>query len=202
MEDAAADYHAATALLLKPLPAYVSYELETRVRMGVLHNESSERIVVRTADRTLLHGKLPEGGDVDAQGAHGAAADVPKGEFLTNPPFVPHCYAPQSALDAELDGRSLLAIKLDDLCKKSSDEDTAFDTLYIDPRTHEPVAAVADVDDDGARVRIDERFARSGEYVLPASFTVTVRGSGAMAWLDTHVTMLFSAYHFGATPPT
>jgi hypothetical protein len=191
MEDAAADYHAATALLSRPLPAYVTYQLETRVRMGLLQNAASETIVVRTADGTVLHGKLPADDD--------ALADTPKGEFLTNPPFVPHCYAPQSALDAELDGHNLLAIKLEDRCKK--DDDAAFDTLYVDKQTHEAVAATADADDEGARVRLDERFARSGVYVLPASFTVTVRGKGAMAWLDTHVTMLFSAYRFGTTQP-
>ena len=190
--DAAADYAAARAALTRPLPAYVSYTVNSHVKMDAIVKNASQQIVVRTRDGKILKG--------DPGGVPGNFAANTGNEPVHDPGFKATCYAPTGIAAQKFDGQEVEAIALHGLCVKNQG-DKDFDTLYVDPRTHEPLAAVGTSNDEHVAVRIEQRFARTADYVLPSSLHVRVQGSGLMFWLDVLVDEQYADYRFSATPP-
>jgi len=194
--DAAADYAAAKALLTRPLPAYVSYTVHSRVKFDAIVRSETSEVVVRTADGVVVKGKVP----ASAQGFHFNTGDDSGMEPIAHAAFKPRCYEPTGAKLREYGGKNLEAIALRDLCAKSKD-DKDFDTLYVDPATREPVAATANDDDEHVLVRLVQQFTRVEDHALPSSLYVRVQGSGFMFWLDVLVDQHYTDYRFSATPP-
>jgi hypothetical protein len=194
--DAAADYAAAKAMLTRPLPAYVSYTARSRVKFDAVDHNETDDIVVRTADGVVVKGKVP----ASSQGVHFSTGDDSGMEPIAHAAFKPRCYEPARATTREYGGRSLEAIELRELCGKSKD-DKDFDTLYVDPRTHEPVAATGNADEDHVLVRLEQQFTRVGDHALPSTLYVRVQGSSFMFWLDVLVDVRYSNYRFSSTPP-
>ena len=133
--NASADYAAATALLAKPLPAYVSYTAQTHVRFDAIRHDDTAEIVVRTKDNTVLKGGTERPPFVQVGASPGGAVDA-----ITNPPFAPRCYEATGARAAKYETADVEAISLRYTCPHAKD-DKNFDTLYVDPATHRPIAA-------------------------------------------------------------
>ena len=164
---AASDYQQAVRVLVKPLPAYVTYVQSGYLRMDAVEKDLSETITVRTSDGKIVKGKsLDFNIGVDKK---------TEGSIIRNSPFDAGCYTDKDQGD--------------------------FSTLYVDPATHDPLAAVGQKKDDPVDVRIEQHFARTGAYVLPAQLAVRVKGSGLMFWLDVDVHLAFSAYRFSDKLP-
>lgn len=194
--DAAADYAAAKAMLTRPLPAYVSYTARSRIKFDAIDHRGTDDIVVRTADGVVVKGKVP----ASSQSVHFSTAEDSGMEPVAHPAFKPRCYEATGATLHEYAGRNLEAIALRDLCGKAKD-DKDFDTLYVDPRTHEPVAATASGDEDHVLLRLSQEFTRVGDHSLPSTLYVRIQGSGFMFWLDVLVDAHYSDYRFSSTPP-
>jgi hypothetical protein len=195
--NAAPDYAAAAAALNKPLPAYVAYTEHAHMKFDAILRDESSNLVVRTADGTVVKGKPPFANVNYGGRFHGDAS------FLKDPVFKSACYQPTTAKSATFDGREVEAIGLRSTCKDTDSEksDTDFDTLYVDPRTHDPVAVTAADNSDSVTVNIVERYARTGAYVLPSSLYVRVKGSGIMFWLDVLADMNYTNYSFSSKAP-
>jgi hypothetical protein len=192
--DAAADYAAAKAMLTRPLPAYVTYAVHAHVKADAIVKDTTEEIVVRTKDGKILKGHP---GAVPG----GAAANTGN-EPVTDPAFKPRCYEAAGARLQRFEDRELEAIALRDLCKSDADKGSKeFETLYVDPRTHEPVAATVVAPDPHVDVRVEQRFARIGDRAMPSTLYVRVKGSGFMFWLDVEVNEQYSNYRFSNTEP-
>jgi hypothetical protein len=73
--------------------------------------------------------------------------------------------------------------------------------MYVDPRTHDPIAVSGADNKESVAVNIEQRFARTGAYVLPATLYVRVKGSGFMFWLDVLADLRFSNYGFNNKAP-
>jgi hypothetical protein len=194
--DAAADYAAAKLALATHLPAYVSYTATTHSKFDAIVQDAHANVVVRTSDGTVLKG---------AGGGHAPyvqiGGDKPGDEEpLTDPAFKPGCYVATGARAETFEGKGVEAIALRDTCAKSK-EDKDFDTLYVDPATHRPVAAVGTDNDENVAVRLEQHFTAVGDAVLPASLYVRVHGSGLMSWLDVLYDRRYSDYRFSSTEP-
>jgi hypothetical protein len=190
--NATADYAAAAAQLNRPLPAYVSYVDRSSGGWGPLQGSRSTHVVVRTSDGHVISGSSP----VIRIGADATTSD----DVVTRPPFRPACYAPGVATLTEFDGRPAERIGLHTRCDKS-DKDADFDSLYVDPVSHRPLAAIGNNADETTTVRIVQRFVAVDGYVLPAGIDVTVIGHGWMTWLNVAARVELSDYRFSATPP-
>jgi hypothetical protein len=189
---AASDYQQAVRVLAKPLPAYVTYVQSGYLRMDAVEKDLSETITVRTSDGKIVKGKsLDFNIGVDKK---------TEGSIIRNSPFDAGCYTGASARSVTFEGREVEAIALKDSCEHDKDQGD-FSTLYVDPATHDPLAAVGQKKDDPVDVRIEQHFARTGAYVLPAQLAVRVKGSGLMFWLDVDVHLAFSAYRFSDKLP-
>ena len=94
---------------------------------------------MRTSDGAIVKGKPPF-----ANVNYGGRFNGNETSSRT-PPFRPNCYQAKSAKSATFEGRAVEAISLRGTCKDTNGEksDTDFDTLYVDPRSHDPVAATA-----------------------------------------------------------
>jgi hypothetical protein len=195
--NAAADYTSAVTALSKPLPAYVAYTEHAHMKFDAIVRDQSSNLVVRTADGAIIKGQPPFS-NVNYGGRFNGSDSI-----LKNPPFRAACYRAVSAKSATFEGHDVEAIALHGTCKDSDSEktDTDFDTLYVDPRSHDPVAAVAADDSDSVSVNLIQRFARTGAYVLPASLYVRVKGSGMMFWLDVLADMNYTNYSFSSKAP-
>lgn len=192
--NAAADYSAAKAMLTRPVPAYVSYTVHSHVKMDAIVKDKMSQIVVRTTDGKVLKG---DPGGIPASIGHGSG-----NEPLTDPAFKPTCYDAASARLERFEGRELEAIALRGVCKSEDEGSQDFDTLYVDPETHAPVAAVSTSQgDQHVDVRLDQRFTRVGDRALPSTLYVRVHGSGLMFWLDVEVHEQYSDYRFSNTEP-
>jgi hypothetical protein len=189
--NAAADYAAAVAQLNRALPAYVSYVDHTSGGWGPFHGGDSKLIVVHVPDGRVVRGR-PSGIQV---GVNTRSGDT---NAVTHPPFQPDCYVPEAAGGATFDGRPAERIALHDRCEQTG-EDAAFDAFYVDPVTHQPLAAVGAIDRDRVAVRIEQRYASFAGHIMPASVDVTVKGKGLMVWLDVSARIVYSDYRFSAT---
>jgi hypothetical protein len=194
--DAAADYAAAKAMLSRPLPAYISYTAHAHVKFDAITHDDTRQIVVRTSDGKVLKGSVPSGVPSNMH----IGNDNDSFEPAVHPAFKPACYSAKSASLQNYQGRSLEAIGLTESCNKDPD-DKDFDTLYVDPRTHEPVAVTGSDDSQHVYVNLSQQYTRVGDNVLPSTFFVRVKGSGMMFWLDVLVDMSFSDYRFSNTEP-
>ena len=195
--DAAADYAAAKAMLARPLPAYVSYTVRAHVKFDAIVREKTTSVVVRTADGAIVKGELPETLPGSVHIGNGDRSGL---EPVKHPAFKPACYEPTSATMQQYEGANLEAIALRGLCSnKKSDQD--FDTLYVDPRSHKPVAVTGSQNEESVTVRLAESYAHTGDYVMPSTLYVRVHGTGFMFWLDVLVDQRYSDYRFSATAP-
>jgi hypothetical protein len=194
--DAAADYAAVKAMLTRQLPAYVSYTVRSHVKFDAIVRDETSEVVVRTADGVIVKGKVPESAGSIHLGTGGDSGMEP----VKHPAFRAACYNATSARMQRYDGNDLEALTLRSQCGKNPD-DKDFDTLYVDPRTREPVAAVGSSNDEHVAVRLVQQFAHAGDHTLPASLYARVQGSGLMFWLDVLVDQRYGDYRFSATPP-
>ena len=189
--NAAADYAAALAQLNRALPAYVSYVDHTSGGWGPFHGAESRVIVVHVPDGRIIKGH-PSAIQI------GVNTHLYDNNVVTYPPFQPACYVPDAASGATFDGRPAELIAVHDRCRRP-DKDAAFQTLYVDPVTHQPLAAVGAVENDRVAVRIEQRFAAFAGHVMPASIDVRVKGHGLMTWLDVTARIAYTDYRFSAT---
>jgi hypothetical protein len=189
--NAAADYAAAVAQLNRALPAYVSYVDHTSGGWGPFHGDSSQVIVVHVPDGRVVKGR-PGGVHI------GINTSSFEDNVVTHPPFEPTCYVPDAAGSATFDGRPVERIAVHDRCDRT-DKDAAFNALYVDPVTREPLAAAGGSDDDRVAVRIEQRFAPFAGHIMPASIDVSVKGHGLMSWLDVSARIRYTDYRFSAS---
>jgi hypothetical protein len=195
--DATADYAAAKALLAKPLPAYVSYTARSRAKFDAIVHDDTSDIVVRTKDGVVVKGKKGPTAPYVQVGDEQSGGDD---EMITKPAFAPHCYVATTAGPQAYDGREVEAIALHDTCSKSKD-DKDFDTLFVDPATHQPIAAVGTDNDDHVAVRLVQGYTTVHDYIVPSSLYVRVQGSGLMGWLDVLFDQRYENIRFSATEP-
>jgi hypothetical protein len=179
-------------MLVKPLPAYVSYVQRGHLKMDAIEKDLGETVTVRTSDGKTIKGE-------PLQIYTGTQAKV-EGNVLHNTPFDGACYGPVSASAATFEGRSVEAIALKPTCTTNKDDEN-FQTLYVDPQTHDPIAVTGEKTEDAIYFRIEERFARTGEYVLPSFIMARIKGSGLLFWLDLDFHVAFTDYTFSETAP-
>lgn len=192
--NAAADYAAAKAMFTRPVPAYASYTVHSHVKMDAIVKDKTNRIVVRTRDGKILKG---DPGGIPVSVGHDTG-----NEPLTDPAFKPACYEAAGARAERFAGRNVEAIALHGLCTSKDKGQQDFDTLYVDPETHEPIAVVgADTSDQHVDVRLEQHFTSVEGRALPSTLYVRVHGSGLMFWLDVEVNEQYVNYKFSNTEP-
>jgi len=191
--DAPADYASAARYLTSHLPAYVSYVVHTHVTSGFGDKDESERITVRTSDGVVVKGNADINFHIDAD--HGSS--VP---HIHDQPFNPACFTATGANPGTFDGRAVEVLDINDTCSNRS-SDTSFSKFYVDARSHEPLAVVADKSEQPVEVRVEQRFTRVRESVLPSSLDVAIKGSGFMFWLNVAVRRDYSDYTFSDRAP-
>jgi hypothetical protein len=174
------DYARVVETMRHPLPAYVAYVQRNVVRMmGAVESES--RIVVRTADKQVVHGHAPREVVID------------KGVFD------PACYRPTGEASASRNGRNVLSFALASTCNGT--DKNPFTMLYVDPVSMRPIEATAIRRNESVRVSVSETFSTVREWSLPASLKVDIEGSGLVFWLQVHALQTFSNYGFYASDP-
>jgi len=192
--DAVADYAAAKNALLRPLPAYVSYRVVSHAGAGPFASDQDQTIVVRTSDGRVVRGKPPS-----LQIGSNSKTHYDK-DVVERPPFDPACYTARSAREATFEGKPAEAIALRETCAHDKD-DGDFSELYVDPRTHDPLAAVGDSTDDSVRVRVVQRYVAVEDHFMPSALDVRVKGDGWMSWLDVTAYEHLSDYKFSNAAP-
>ncbi len=191
--DAAADYAAARHALAQPLPAYVSYVLHSQGSFGPFKHADTQHVVVRTSDGKIVSGKLSSV-QVNADTSY-------SDDLVTHPPFKPACYDATSAKSVEFQGNAVEELSLAFKCRDSEHEH-GFTVLYVDPATHEPIAALEERNDSNVYVRLEQRFARVGTRVLPSGLDVRVKGSGFLGWLDVTAHQVYSHFALSDSLPS
>ena len=175
-----ADYARVVETMRHALPAYVAYVQRDVVRgMGAV--ESKSRIVVRTADKKVVHGDAP------------GAVVIDKGVFD------PACYRPTGEATASRNGRNVLSFALSPTC--NGEDKNPFTTLYVDPVSMRPIEVTGTREHENARVSVSETFRTVREWSVPASLKVDIEGSGFAFWLQVHALKTFSDYGFYASDP-
>jgi hypothetical protein len=192
--DATADYAAAKLALTRTLPAYVSYRVVSHAGAGPFVKDEDQTIVVRTRDGEVVRGKPPSI-QIGANSKANYNRDV-----VDKPPFNPACYAPASARRDTFEGRSVEAFELRQTCGRDED-DGDFGTLFIDPQTHAPIAAIGGKTDESVAVRVVQRYTPVAGFYMPSALDVRVKGSGWMSWLDVTAFERFSDYVFSSAAP-
>jgi len=186
--DAVHDYAAAARFMHNTFPAYVGYVQRMHAKLGPIVKDEEDAVVVRTSDGKVVSGKNASVTVAPGQGF--------SGNIVLTSPFNPACYAPVSASRENYDGAAAEAIELRGICRHGND-DPDFTTLYVDPRTQEPLGVVGGTNDKDVRVRLEETFRRVGDRLLPAHFGVTVKGKSFwLGWLDVVAQIDFSRYRF------
>ena len=193
--NAAADYAAAKAMLTRALPAYVSYDVHSHVKLDAFVRNETSNVVVRTSDGVIVKGKVPEAA---AGGLHISGNTYSAMEPVARPAFKVRCYEAAGARMRLYGGRNLEAISLRSLCRKGSGA-KGFDTLYVDPRSREPIAAAGSDIDEPVRLSVVEQFSRVKGHALPSSFRLRIQGSGFMVWLDLLIDQRYDNFGFPAT---
>jgi hypothetical protein len=188
--DATADYAAIKAILGRPLPPYVSYRDVSHAGAGPFAKDEDQTIVVRTRDGKVVRGKVPSI-QIGSHSKTNYNRDV-----VDKPPFEPACYAAESARTATFDGQTVEAVALRDICDRNRDSGD-FNVIYVEPRTHDPIAASGDNTDQSVSVRVVQGFAPFSGFFMPTSLDVRVQGSG---W-NVHAYEHLSDYKFSATKP-
>jgi len=191
--DAAADYAAAVRLLKAPLPAYVSYAERSYAGAGTFTKDATQTIVVRTLDGAVVKGK-PD--TIQVSTDHDVRVNP-----VSHPPFDATCYAAREAHETQWEGRAVEAIDLRDMCRAKDDSETDFQTLYLDPATHEPLAAVGENGDEHVTVTVEERLATFAGHPLPAHLAVHIVGHGIVGFLDVRAGQDYGDYRFSDTMP-
>jgi hypothetical protein len=176
----AADYARVVDAMHQPLPAYVSY-VRRQTLNGMSSADTQSRIVVRTADKKIVHGKNNSDGGVN------------------RPVFDPACYRATGEKPVERDGRGLLSFALAPTCGTS--EESPFTALVVDPASMRPIEATGSHEHDHAVVNVVETFTTVRGFTLPAALKVDVAGTGAASFLQIHVTQTYSEYAFHASDP-
>lgn len=176
----AADYARVIDALRRPLPAYMAYVQHDRVS-GMTNVDHEGRIVVRTSDRTIVHGNSSVHTTV-----RGAT-------------FEPKCYRATDERTVEQGGHRTLAFDLQPTCGGA--DDSPFTVLYADAATMLPVRATGNHYNDHARVVLEQTFMQAQGYTVPASLTVGVDGDGLVFWLHVHVDEHYRDYRFSTTDP-
>jgi hypothetical protein len=176
----AADYARVIDALRRPLPAYMAFVQHDHVT-GMANVDDERRIVVRTADHAIVHGKT--GDNTSVKGAT----------------FDPACYQPTAERTVERDGHRVLAFDLRPTCGDAGD--SPFTVLFADAATMLPLQVTGDHDKEHARVTVDQRFTQTQGHTVPSSLVVGVDGDGAAFWLHVHVEERYRDYHFSATDP-
>ena len=175
-----ADYARVVATMRHALPAYVAYIQSARVRgMGAV--ESTSRIVLRTADKKVVHGGEPGVVNIDAE------------------VFDPECYRPTGEETTSRDGRTVVSFTLAPTCRAAGKD--PFTTLYADPVTMRPTEVTGTRESERVRVSVEEKFSTVRDWSVPASFKVDIEGSGIVFWLQIHALKTFSDYRFYASDP-
>jgi hypothetical protein len=193
--DAAADYASAARFLTNHLPAYISYDVRTRLTSGFGEKEDHGRITVRTSDGEVVKGK---DADIDLHvDADHSSSGIP---HVHDQPFNPACFSATGAHADTVDNRAVEVLDIREICGRRSD-DTTFSKFYIDPRTHEPIAVVAEEDKEPVAVRVEQRFMHVRDHVLPASLDVAIKGSSFMFWLNLTVHRDYDDYTFSDHAP-
>jgi hypothetical protein len=192
--NAVADYAAAMRALNHDLPAYVSYAVHSHILAGPVNHDETVTIVVRSRDGKIVKGKPPSM-QIDSDSKY-------EGDVVVHPPFDAACYTATAAREATFEGVTAEALSLRDTCKTKHDLDGDFSTLYVDPASHEPLAAAGGEDSDSVSVHVQQRFGRAGAFLLPAAFDVRVKGSGFMFWLDVTGRQTYDSYKFSDTLPS
>jgi hypothetical protein len=194
--NAAADYALASALLTRPLPAYVSYVDHTSGGWGPFQGAHQSTVVVDVRQGRVISGK-PSSIHID--GGSDAVGKWGDQDMITHPAFRPQCYQPTGAQAVTYDGRPAERIALVGHCGSDHDDED-FSALYVDPSTHVPIAVVGHNDDEHVAVSLEERFTQVADHVVPAALRVKVLGSGWMAWLDVTAHVEYSDYRFSERP--
>jgi hypothetical protein len=186
--DAAHDYATATRFMHNTFPAYVGYVQRMHAKIGPIVKDEEDAVVVRTSDGKVVSGKNATVTIAPGEGF--------SGNIVLTSPFNPSCYAPVAETPETYDGAAADALQLRATCRHQKD-DPDFTTLYIDPRTQEPLGVVGGTNDSDVRVRLEETFRRVGDRLLPAHFGVTVKGKSFwLGWLDVVAQIDYSRYRF------
>lgn len=189
--NAAADYAAARAIFDRTLPAYVSYQVQSRATGFWFAKNDTTTLVVRTRDGKIIKGTPP---DIKV----GADSSYDN-EVVRHAPFKLSCYRATAARAATFGGRPAEALTLEATCERGSNGGD-FDTLYLDPKTHAPLAAVGNKNDAPVTVHLEQDYARAGAFVLPSAFDVAVKGSSFMSWLNVTAHQTYTRYSFKTQP--
>lgn len=191
--NATADYDAARAAVSRTLPAYVSYTVTSHATgMGFSKDEAST-IVVRSRDGKIVKGTPPS----VKIGSDASYSD----DVVNHAPFQLACYRATGARLTSFDGRPAEALSLESNRTCEHDRHGDFDTLYLDPTTRDPLAAVGNQHDDPVSVHLEQRYARTGSFILPSAFDVMVKGSSFMFWLNVTAHQTYTRYAFSNAPP-
>jgi len=186
--DAVHDYAAATRFMHNTFPAYVGYVQRMHAKIGPIVKDEEDAVVVRTSDGKVISGKNATVTIAPGQGF--------SGNIVLTSPFNPACYSPVSETRDTFEGAAADAIALHETCGHGKD-DPDFTTLYVDPRTQEPLGVVGGTSDNDVRVRLEETFRRVGDRLLPAHFGVIVKGKSFwLGWLDVVAQIDYSRYRF------
>jgi hypothetical protein len=191
--DAAADYAAALRMLDAQLPAYVSYVERSYASAGDLTKDTHQTVVVRTKDGAVVKGVLEK---VKFSTDDGVPVNP-----VSHPPFNASCFVAREARSAQWDGHEVEAIAIHDTCEKKLDSDTDFQTLYVNPVTHDPIAAVGTHEDDHVTVSVEQRLTRYDGHVMPSGLRVHLQGHGIAGFLNFSAGQDYGDYRFSNTMP-
>lgn len=187
MTTAASDYEAAVkALRTQTLPAFVAYT-EAESAHGIVHwGRKTVRVVVDVKNKRVIS-QTPTSDD---GGIHDADA-------ATKRIFDPACYSATGEKRERWNDMDVIAISVtrSPACK-GGDE---FQTVYADATTLDLVGADENDNDEDISVDISVRYARFGQYVMPASVSAHVRGHGWLFFARERGEMTFSDYSFDQT---
>jgi hypothetical protein len=191
--DAAADFAAAVRLLKAPPAAYISYTERSYASTFSLSKDTTQAIVIRTRDGAFLKGNPDK---IKISTDHEVAVNP-----VSKPPFDAACYVARDATAKQWNDRSVEAIALRDTCHKAEDTETDFQWLYVDPATHEPLAAIGLNDSEHVTVSLEERISRFDGRYMPAELKVHIEGHGIVGFLNVTAGQQYSAYTFRDTMP-
>jgi len=191
--NATSDYDAARAALGRTLPPYVSYQVTSHATGMGFAKDDTTTIVVRTRDGKIVKGTPPT--------VKIGAGTSYSGDVVSQPPFDVACYRATATRRDKYDGRPAEALSLNATGTCEHDRHGDFDTLYLDPTTHAPLAAVGNQHDDPVAVHLEQRYVRTGGFILPSAFDVAVKGSSFMFWLNVAAHQSYTHYAFSNSPP-
>lgn len=144
--NATSDYDAARAALGRTLPPYVSYQVTSHATGMGFAKDDTTTIVVRTRDGKIVKGTPPT--------VKIGAGTSYSGDVVSQPLFDVACYRATATRRDKYDGRPAEALSLNATGTCEHDRHGDFDTLYLDPTTHAPLAAVGNQHDDPVAVAL------------------------------------------------